>query len=155
MSEYNRRHTKRVTSNTQGESLTKQSDRHEADINTIMKRYRQTGDASVFMQRTGGYYADVSSVGDYHAAVEMVREADQAFSALDAEIRDKFANDPANLIAALADPEAKKMLEEIGILDKPADTAEDTAKKTADTIENIKKAFAPAKTKEETPNENN
>lgn len=106
---------------TTGPSMTKQADAHEADINVIMDRYQKTGDPSIFMRNTGGIYADVSDAPDYQACLNTVREAQSAFDALPARIRDRFANDPAQLIAAIQDPAMHKELRELGVLEELAE----------------------------------
>lgn len=111
----NRHSPRRVQTQTLGDSLTKQSDRHEADINVILSRYIQTGDERHLI-KAQGVFADVSAIGDYEACLEVVEEASEAFADLPANIREAYGNDPAMLIAAVLDPNEHKRLEELGVL---------------------------------------
>lgn len=117
------RHGRRVQTINTEPSMTKQSDTYEADVNTIMDRYLKTGDPSMFMKNTQGIYADVSAMGDYQTCLAIVEQAKAAFDALDAPIRDRFANNPANLINAISDPAMKDELTELGIFEKPTQPA--------------------------------
>lgn len=79
-------------------SLTKQSFAEEVDINNIVKRFVQTGEIPYQERLSAGQYLDVSTVEDYQTALEIVREADAAFSDLPATLRERFKNDPAKLL---------------------------------------------------------
>lgn len=93
MSEY-----KRVQFTPVGESKTIQSDAAACDINRMMRKYQQTGqlegvpDGKLF-------YGDFSDVDDFMMAQESIRNAGLAFAALPAEIRARFQNSPAQLLA--------------------------------------------------------
>lgn len=106
---------KRVQFVPEGESLTKQSFRDEADINVIMKRYAASGDLPGF-NAAQGRYGDFSSVPDYHECLNRVREAEASFMRLPAEIRAKFAHDPGELLAAALDESRWPELEELGLV---------------------------------------
>src|ERR1041384_3813072 len=81
------------------ESLARQSEADQADINKILARFAKSG--IVPMQELPGEYVDVSEVGDYREAVERVARMDAYFSQLPAEVRLKFENDPAALLDAV------------------------------------------------------
>lgn len=83
-----------------GVSLTDQSALAETDINTIVKRYN-AGDRSQVHERA--MFGDVSEVGDFAHALEVVRKAQSDFAALPSEVRDRFGNNPALLIDFLKD----------------------------------------------------
>lgn len=78
-------------------SLTQQQFKDECDVNNILKRYQTTGEIS-HLAKTRGVYADFSSVEDYHTSLNKINNAEEAFFQLPAEIRDRFANDPAKLL---------------------------------------------------------
>lgn len=130
------RHGRRVQQETGGDSLTKQSDTHDADVNVIMSKYMKSGDPSIFMRNTQGIYADVSAMGDYQTCIAIVEQAREAFALLDAPIRDRFGNDPGQLIDAITDPAMKDELTKLGILEDtskpPAPLAAQTDKKSQD-----------------------
>jgi phage internal scaffolding protein len=78
-------------------SLAKQSFAREADINNIMHRYRLTG---ILEQGTRQpMWGDFASVPEYQEAQNIIIRANQAFQGLDARLRERFHNDPANLLA--------------------------------------------------------
>ena len=83
-----------------GVSLAAQEYKDESDINVILKRYA-SGDSSVV--RSSGVFADVSQMGDFQTQLDIVRRATEDFSALPADIRSRFGNDPAALFAFLSD----------------------------------------------------
>jgi len=84
----------RVALDTGTETLTQQQFAVEADINTIVKRF---GLGQPVPQKYG-VYGDFSGITDYRSAVAAIEKADEAFMALPAEVRDRFANDPQRLL---------------------------------------------------------
>jgi phage internal scaffolding protein len=100
------------------ESLARQSEADQADINKILARFAKSG--IVPMQELPGEYVDVSEVGDYREAVERVARMDAYFSQLPAEVRLKFENDPAALLDAVNDPARRSELESLGLV-KPSE----------------------------------
>lgn len=65
-------------------------------------------------------YGDFSSVEDYQAAVNSVMQAQDQFMALPAQIRKRFDNDPAQLIAFMNDPGNASEAIELGLIEEPA-----------------------------------
>jgi len=74
------------------DSLAVQSARDETDINTIVRRFGLTGElpGDVDMPQSGDY----SGVGDFHSAMNVVRQAQEEFLRVPADIRARFQNDP-------------------------------------------------------------
>lgn len=104
-----------------GPGLTKQSMRDEVDINKIVARFAKTGMLSSF---NGGepFYGDVSDILSYQDALNVVVRARELFDGLPAELRERFANDPARLISFLDNPANKKEAIELGIVqERPVD----------------------------------
>jgi len=93
------------------ESLAIQSAREEVDINTIVKRFGLTGSLpeDLKMPQSG----DFTGVPDFHAAMNMVRSAQEEFLKVPADVRARFGNDPGAFMAFLDDSgnyaEAKRM----------------------------------------------
>lgn len=79
-----------------GAGRTKQSFRDECDINTIMARYMATG-VLPMPNQLEARYADVTGI-DYQNAMEVVADARSMFENLPSKIRDRFQNDPAQLL---------------------------------------------------------
>lgn len=87
-------------------SMTKQAHKDECDINRIVKAFSVNGvfdHINEFAQR--GQYVDLPDQLDYQQSLNMVMEADKAFSSLPAAVRERFGNDPAMFLAAMQDPE--------------------------------------------------
>lgn len=103
-----------------GEGLTKQSFRDECDINFIMNKWKRTGEipaAKVGSMRPS--YGDFSHPDDYMEACQRVIEANEAFDSLPSFLRDRFSNEPANLIAFLSDPGNQEEAIKLGLAEKP------------------------------------
>jgi phage internal scaffolding protein len=83
-------------------SMTKQAFKNECDINLIMRKYTQSGvlPASVSNQR----FDDFSEVGDYLEAQTVLLDARAQFDALPAVVRDRFRNNPLDMLAFVQDP---------------------------------------------------
>lgn len=100
-------------------SLTKQNFAEECDINNIMRRMAVSGVDPYMDNRARGQFADASTVVDFAAAMNIVIEAEYNFSTLPAVIRDRFGNDPANLLRWLDEPENRDEAIELGIVNAP------------------------------------
>lgn len=114
-------------------SRTKQSFREESDINKIVARAR-SGAAVTHMARGIPRYMDVSEVGDYKGALDMLRSMDAFFAKLPAKVRLAFGNDPAELLDAVETTEGRRKLEELGLVSKIPDAVpfEETVTRNAD-----------------------
>lgn len=98
------------------ESLTRQSEKDQADINVILRRAEKQG--IMPLMRREGEYLDLSSVPDYREALDQVRVADEYFMSLPADSRAKFGNDAAAFLDAVNDPAQLQGLIDDGILPK-------------------------------------
>lgn len=91
----------RVQTSITGATRTEQSHRDLVDINQIMKRFRTT---KLLPQRANdGFYGDISEMEDYLSMKTKIAKAEQNFDMLPADVRKKFENKPANLLAFLED----------------------------------------------------
>jgi len=99
-----------VVSVPEGDSRTKQSQRDEADVNAIMRKYLSTG---LVPEYRAGQYGDFASGTDFHTALTQVREAEAAFMALPSDVRTAAKNDPGELLEMVTDP--ARMDEAIGL----------------------------------------
>lgn len=81
------------------EKITKDSFKDECDINVIMARYARTGVLPENYRQP--VYADVSEVPSYMEALDVVRQAEDAFYALPAQARLECGNDPAVFVDRL------------------------------------------------------
>lgn len=85
------------------ESMVKQSFADETDINKIIAGYEKSGMIQHLNEREP-FYGDVSDMVDYQHCLNVVNEANDLFMNMDARIRERFANDPARMVAFLNDP---------------------------------------------------
>lgn len=101
------------------EGRTRQADKDACDINKIVSRYEKTGVVPAIRQ---GWYADVSSIGDYTAVVNRVKEVERVFNQLPASMRANFDNEPSLFLDYLANNPGG--LDELGIKEEPSEAPE-------------------------------
>lgn len=77
-------------------SLVQQHFKDEMDINTIVRRYGIT--AGMPFGRDGGMYGDFTGITDFQSAVDLVRDTEIRFMRLPAEVREKFRNNPGEMV---------------------------------------------------------
>lgn len=82
---------------------TKQSFAEEADINNIMKKYKDHGILPDLI-RQDPHYGDFSEVATYQESLNIVILAQEQFNGLSAELRGRFNNDPAKFLEFANDP---------------------------------------------------
>lgn len=111
--------TERSSINFPEKTMTKQSFQQECDINTIMAKYAKDG-VIAHVSRVQGAYGDFSNVEGYQLALNQVIAAQEAFDELPARVRERFGNDPANLMTFLQDVENRDEAIELGLIDKAA-----------------------------------
>lgn len=109
----------KVSYECQGESLTEQSHKDACDINMMVARAVRTG---VMPQSPGeARFMDCPAM-TYHEALETVRLAQISFSALPAQVRRVFDNNPGLMLSAIEaskdDPALHSELVELGILEE-------------------------------------
>lgn len=80
------------------QTIVQQHFKEEVNINTIMRRFGVTGQMPEFLPQ--GMYGDFTGIEDYDDAVSRIERANDAFMALPAEVRERFDNDPSQLIRA-------------------------------------------------------
>lgn len=98
-------------------SETKQEFKQETDINYIIAKFTATG---VLPERKSKpLYADFSKVPDFRTYKQIVVEAEEAFMELPSELRAKFDNDPAKMMAWAADPRNTDKASDLGLVGTP------------------------------------
>ncbi len=106
-----------VRLNFTGTSRTKQSFKEETDINSIMARFQTTGMLD-FVQKHQPQYGDVTAI-DFQTSMESVAKSREMFASLPSKVRDRFNNDPAELLEFLDNPENREEAVLLGLA-KPA-----------------------------------
>lgn len=98
-------------------SLTQQSQREDADINVIVKRFGVTGQLPQMVQRPQlEMFVDVF---DYQSAMNAIVAADRSFMAMPAEVRSRFDNDAGAFVNFCEDPENLPQLRLWGLAPPP------------------------------------
>lgn len=84
------------------ESKAIQSAEEESNINTIVRRFGISGELpnQVAMPVSG----DFTNIPDFHTAMNLVRQAQEEFVRVPAEIRARFNNDPGRFMDFFDDP---------------------------------------------------
>jgi phage internal scaffolding protein len=102
-----------------------QHHKDECDINVILERFGKTGQMPV--NTISGTYGDFSGVHDYHTAMNALIASESEFAALPAQIRTRFANDPANLIQFLDNQDNRAEAEKLGLVKPISPPANESA----------------------------
>lgn len=95
-------------------SKTDQSYKKEADTNTILEKFRTTGQVTHLAKRQG-QYVDTSQMLDLYDGMVMIKEAESEFAALPATLRKRFDNNVENLIKFLDDPKNDEEAVKLGL----------------------------------------
>ena len=103
----------RVSFETSGPSLTKQSFKQECDVNNILKNYNKTG---VMPENFNpGEYRDLDGT-DYQEYMQTVASANSMFEELPSALRKRFKNDPAQLLSFVHDDKNVAEAQNLGLL---------------------------------------
>lgn len=102
------------------ETLVQQQFGEEVDVNTIMRRYGMTGAAP--FGEDAGVYGDFTGIHDYDSAVARIDAARARFMELPASVREKFNNDPGELIRRANEMDEAELAKEFVVPDPPTDT---------------------------------
>nr|DAI03086.1 MAG TPA: Scaffold protein [Microviridae sp.] len=99
-------------------TLTQQQFAEESDINYLVDRFLRTGEIPPVDARA--MYGDfVDAPQSYQEALDAVFAAQEGFDALPAKTRQRFNNDPLELLSFLADPKNLDEAVELGLMEKP------------------------------------
>lgn len=101
-------------------SLTEQHHAADLEINRIVNRALRTGAVEPSLMRTFGKYADATTAGDFLSANITYRKGVEAFEALPSDIRDRFHNDPVQLLTFIADEKNRDEAIKLGFIEAPA-----------------------------------
>lgn len=94
-------------------SMAVQSQKDEADINTIVRNFGVTGRLPESIRVPS--YGDFDGVSDYREAIEAVRAADESFGKLPSELRARLQNDPQKFLEYCADPGNIEEMRKLGL----------------------------------------
>lgn len=94
-------------------TLAQQQFAEEVDINTIVERFGLTGQLPV--DQRVPINAEFLDIMDYRSALDQLREADEAFMAFPANIRERFSNDAGKFVDFVSDPANLQQCRDWGI----------------------------------------
>lgn len=116
------------TPKTQGK--TKQSEANDADITTIVKRWKSTGQMPMVNTKEP-FYGDFTTGLDFETQLNRTIDATTAFNALPAAVRRYCHNDVAEFIEAMSDTDDLANMIEHGLrVDEPTQKAIDIYNKS-------------------------
>jgi len=105
---------------------TKQEFKKESLMKTIMDRYNK-GEFVESRRMDNPRYGDFSSGADYHQVCNQVLAAKAEFMELPAKIRDRFHNDPGNLLEFLGNPENAEEALKLGLTEPSPSEAKEAS----------------------------
>lgn len=94
-------------------SRTLQSQKDEADINVLVKRFGLGGPFPVNVRAPK--WGDFTGVGDFRSAMDAIRSAQASFYAMRPEVRARFDNDPARFVDFCSDPANVEEMRKMGL----------------------------------------
>jgi len=110
--------------------MTQQEFANEVNINQIIARAERTKQ-TIIGDQSGMVYGDFTKVTDYQSALGLIQEANNQFQLLNAETRNRFQNNPANLLAFIQNDQNHEEAISLGLLSKEAVEASKAAKAEA------------------------
>lgn len=90
-----------------------QSQKEEADINTIVRNFGVTGKLPVSVRLPT--FDDFDQVSDYREAIHAVRDAEKAFLSMPSELRDRLGNSPQRFLEWCADAGNLEEMRKLGL----------------------------------------
>lgn len=102
-------------------TLTVQSERDDADINTLVKRFGITGTVPQLTRLP--MQGDFTGLKDYHGAMNALIESDELFMELPADLRKRFDNDAGKFVDFCSNEKNRPELIELGLVPRPAPEA--------------------------------
>lgn len=109
----------RVVTVVEGESLTEQKHRDAVNINNIVARMMKSGQMPVMRRST--LAGDFTGFLSFHDAVNKVKAAEAEFMELPSAVRERFKNDPGELVEFFNDPENAEEAVNLGLVDRVPD----------------------------------
>lgn len=101
--------------------MTIQAAADECDINVMIARYQRTGSFvdPLSSPSVPPNFGDFGTSIDYQDALNYIIDAQSSFDALPASVRDRFANEPAKLLAFLEDVSNRPEAIKLGLIPEP------------------------------------
>lgn len=106
----------------EGPSMTQQSQKDSTDINRILKDFKVTGIIPQGIRVPS--FGDFDGVSDFRSAMDQIIEAERAFMAMPAELRNKLNNDPQLFLEWCSDSDNLDEMRKYGLAVPEAPKAE-------------------------------
>ena len=100
---------------------TQQSAKDECNINVIVERAKRGSDINHVNSRSPMYGDFTQLPTDLRDCLVQVKKAEEAFMSLDAHVRKRFRNDPAELMDFVRDPKNRQEAIDLGLVAKPVE----------------------------------
>lgn len=94
---------RRVVLECKDATRTQQSQKEDADINVIVRRFGVTGQLPLRLDRLN--LGAFTGIFDYQTAMNALVAADRAFASVPSDVRKRFGNDPQEFMKFCSDPE--------------------------------------------------
>lgn len=98
-------------------SLAQQHFKDDVDINVMLERFKVTGQLPQGVVLPS--YGDFSQVVDFRTAQEALRRAKDSFMMLPAALRERFRNDPQELLEFVSDEKNRDEAVRLGLVPAP------------------------------------
>lgn len=98
-------------------SLAQQQFAEEVDINTIVRRFGISGQLPQNVRAPT--FGDFENIPNYHDAMNAIRQADESFAAMPAEVRYRFHNDPGRFVEFVSDENNRAEAIKLGLVVPP------------------------------------
>lgn len=102
-------------------SLTQQHMADECDINKLVERFVVTGE--IPQLTIPPLQGDFTAAPTYQEALNLMIAANQSFMKLDAKVRNRFENDPAQFVAFCSDEANRDEMRQLGLWSSEANAA--------------------------------
>ena len=121
---YDRNEVSRETGlDTGPDSPTQQSFKDEVDINTIVRRFGVTGELPIVSSPPT--FRNFEGIFDYQSAMNAIRQAEESFAEMPAEVRKRFHNNPQEFVEFCSDEKNLEEMRKLGLA-KPAPVVDNT-----------------------------
>lgn len=100
------------------DTMTDQSQKEDADINTLIRRFGLSGEMPV-LQRLP-IQADYVASMTYKESLDALKAADAQFMELPADLRARFDHDPGKFVAFCSDEKNRDEIKRLGLLEPEA-----------------------------------
>lgn len=123
------------------ESVTQQQFAEDADINVIVRRFGLTGEVPEDFRTPK--YGDFTHVSDFQTALNTVKEAEEEFMRLPAEVRARFQNNPQELLTFVENKDNRDEAIKLGLIPKPPEKTRDMVQAVDELTAHFKGAKVP------------